>query len=502
MNQQLLAYISDQLQAGLSYNDIETALLGVGWDEAEVKQALASFANQQSQSSVNAQPEVQSASPEASPLASEPMPVQQPTTAQAEPTVDLPDQATANVPDTSALASVVGEAAVSGTTLTSGTISGGSSPRQTAGSNVDAQVQLPAEQQASNPSQTLAEPAAVADYSAPPPTAVVGQPAQPSQSAVPTERPTVVTAPVNQQTAQPASPYGQASGISPSAAPVVPAMSSNAMAQLSPQPIVQQPYQSPQMQPYQVNGYGSQPAASYVQAPKSNTGGIGGLLNKKMIIVIAAGIGFLVLVLIIALVLTGGKKSTSNTNNNSSSSQNSSGGLVESQAFISERGGFSINPPKGWHAQELTSTNDVTVAISKETTDKSQFSSMTVTVSTIQDAQAATTNLDNFVNFYKTATAQSNPQTKVNDDQKISLDGVDARLLDVDTVNDSTKVTGYMVYIIKDKKLYQIQAFTYDVTPNSEVKKAMRQSIESLKFSTSGSPTPSTSPGAMPTPKS
>ena len=483
MNQQLLDYISDQLQAGLSYHDIETALLGVGWDQVEVKRALASFAGQQaSAGSVSSEPVASLAQPAQS------MPDVEPVTATSQATQSqAPAETTNQMPDTSALASVVGEAAAN------------KSVPSTDSAPATAQVsQEPT--QSSVSSQTITEPVSTQQPSQLQPTPTVTaqpEPTQPPQAAGnPADQPNYAPPVSSSQTmAQPIDPYAQATA--PVGMANQPPQAQSAYPQAS-----AQPYQSPAMQPYAtsgaVPGYYAQPTPGYGQPAAKASGGIAGLFNKKIVIAIVAGVVFLVLLLIVALVLSGNKKTANNSNNNAGSQTNTNS-LLEPQAFTSERGGFSINPPKGWHAQELTSTTDVAVAISKDTSDKSQFSSMTVTVSTIADAQAATTNLDSFVNFYKTATAQSNPQAKVNSDQKISLDGLDARLLDVDTVNDSTKVTGYMVYIIKDKKLYQIQAFTYDVTPNSEVKRAMRESIDSFKL-TGAESSPTVSPSSSPKP--
>ncbi len=496
MNQQLIAYISDQLQAGLSYNDIETALLGVGWDATEVKQALASVASQQTQS--GATPVVDQQIPVGNTenaQSAETMPAQQPSenSVQSASSEVVPPANQAS--DTSALASVVGEAAVSRSVASS--VNPASVPA-TKPQN-EPQVQSTPTQQPSaqpnEPAQPPAQPIISQPQPADQPEPVYQAPSQSVQSPQPfnNQPAQAYTQPdpsqVQPQPSQPVDPY---SGQATMSQPII-SQTQTAQPAYAQQPV--QPYQSPQIQPYPTNGtpggYYGQPTG-YSQKTKLAGGGLFGFLNKKIIIAIIVGVVFLVLVLIVAIFLSGGNKKNSTNTNNNDNSQNTTNSLLEAQPFTSERGGFSINPPKGWHPQELTSTNDVVVVISKETNDKSQISSMTITSSTIADAQAATTNLDSFVNFYKTATAQSNPQTKINSDQKITIDGVEARLLDVDTVNESIKVTGYMVYIIKDKKLYQIQAFTYDVTPNSESKRAMRSSIDSFKF-VSGQSTPSVS---------
>ncbi len=477
MNQQLLDYISEQLQAGLSYDAIESALLSAGWDATEVKQALASFASKQNDMS---QPEAVSAQAPTS-TGSQPI-IGQPAepgfdsgTTPAEPSSSQVTDVSPPAVDTSGLAAVVGEAAVNRAAEASAPVQN-AQPQSVAPDLVGSAPDYSATHSNAMPgAASNTGPAAVAHQSQ----ATSPGPGYASQ---------LPNTPAMPGAAQPQAPGFEPVNTAPAA--------------------YQQPYAQPPQQPYASYAQPqyptappeySYPAPAEYGQPSSGGGGFGAILakNKKLIIIIGGAVGFLVLITILVLVLASGKKTNNTTNTTTDENTNS---LTEGQAFASERGGFSINPPKGWKAQELTSTSDVNVVISKETSDKAQISSMQVSVSTIQDSQAATTNLDGFVNFYKTTTTQSNPLAKINDDQKINLNGVDARLLDIDSVNDSTKVTGYMVYVIKDKRLYQIQALTFDVGPNSATKKAMRSSIDTFKLTGAAGNT-SSSPSASPSSK-
>ena len=477
MNQQLLDYISEQLQAGLSYSAIESALLSAGWDATDVKQALASFASKQNDMS---QPEAVSA--QASTSTSSQPTITQPAEPEldsgmtpAEPSSAQVADTTPPIVDTSGLAAVVGEAAVNRAAEASALAQ-----------NVQPQSAAP-DLVGSAPDHPMANSSAMPGIVSSTSPAAVGS--QPQATNPMPDYSSQMPNPAN----MPAAAQPQAPGFEPVNA--APAAYQQPYAQSPQQPYAS--YVQPQY-PTAPSEYPYPAPAEYGQ-PSSGGGGFGEIFakNKKLIIIIGGAVGFLVLITVLVLVLASGKKTNNTTNTTTNENANS---LTEGQAFASERGGFSINPPKGWKAQELTSTSDVNVVISKETSDKAQISSMQVSVSTIQDSQAATTNLDSFVNFYKTTTTQSNPLAKINDDQKINLNGVDARLLDIDSVNDSTKVTGYMVYVIKDKRLYQIQALTFDVGPNSATKKAMRSSIDTFKLTGAAGNT-SSSPSASPSSK-
>lgn len=474
MNQQLLDYISEQLQAGLSYQDIESALLGAGWDAGEVKQALASFASKQNGMSqdtatVSTQPvSVQPIEPpitQSSPVQTEA--VQAAASPQASPAVADNSQATA-ADAHSDLAAVVGDVAVNKSSALPDAIA----PAANQTVSPAATMQTPVQPAAAT------QPAAGPSYA--PPTSTMDS----HSAGLGINNGLPQTAPAQQF----GSPAVNNSESSPGyQMPAQPAQSPS-------YPQYTQGYQQPAepaSYPYPQSADYSQPAAG---------GGLASMFsnNKKLFIIIGAAVGFLILVSVLAFVVASGNKNAKNSKSNNTTDQNNANSLTDSQVFTSERGGFSINPPKGWHAQEITSTtNDINVVISKETADKSQISSMQITVSTIQDAQASTTNLDSFVNFYKATTTQSNPLAKINEDKKLNLNGVEARLLDIDSVNDNTKVTGYMVYAIKDKRLYQVQALTFDVSSGSEAKKAMRNSIDTLKITSSQS---SSTPAATPTP--
>ncbi len=567
MNQQLLSYISEQLEAGLGYQDIETALLGVGWDEAEVKQALASFTPKHSGTPSVATTASTSQAPVSQPQATvaeamPAIPADQPTN-QAVATPASPSQAdvqSSTTSDNSELASVVGEAAVSraATTAPVDTFAPTSSnqplttppvdtfapstpsvepasaqpatadpaPNNTAtpngvtpgvvgaSMNNTSQTSLPPTS-TSQPASNNTPPSGQASSAGPVPVNSANQPspvattpsASPNQTPVAslatpasagTDQPlpqqnlpgNTNQAPVSAQV--PTQPSGPTAQAAPPAGTVPVQAPTYSYPLTQPAPSIQQPYQAPAMTP----GYPSPAGYNQPTQPKANP--LSEIFKNKIVIAIIAGVVALLLIVVITVALTGGKKGDTSTNTNTG--QSNSNSLVESEAFTSDRGGFSINPPKGWKAQELSSTNDIVVTITKDTTDKSKISSMTITVSALDDSQAAIANLDSFVDLYKTNATQANPLVKVNEDQKVDLNGLPARILDIDSVNDSTKVTGYMVYAIQDKKLYQIQALTFDVTPGNENKRAMHESIMTFKLNNS-SAVPSASPSPTTTTK-